>query len=79
MNVEVTGWGGSLYKYSATPHPLPGLYMGPLTTPRLIHAEDGNWNIFWNAGKLSMPCNNEFQSNTYIIATIINWIDELVS
>lgn len=42
MNVEVTGWGGSLYKYSATPHPLPGLYMGPLTTPRLIHAEDGN-------------------------------------
>jgi hypothetical protein len=22
-----------LYKYSATPHPLPDLYMGPLTTP----------------------------------------------
>lgn len=48
MNVEVTGRGGGhiLYKYSATPHPLPGLYIGPLTTPRLIHAEDGNCNTF---------------------------------
>jgi hypothetical protein len=47
MNVKVTGWGGdSLYKYSATPHPLPSLYMGPLTTLRLIHAEDGKCNIF---------------------------------